>query len=625
MKPISLRIKNFGSIQNELTFHFPQESGLFFMQGVNEVEPRLGSNGAGKTTIWKALTWLLYAKTGNGLKAGDVCNWETNKGVEVELDFRYENDERCLWTMTRTWKPNAWRLSHIAEYVTDEEAIDLTKDESNPVLADLRLDFVPFLNCVLMAQGEPMFLDLKHDAKAALFSDVLGLDLWLDYSAKASKRASAQDVVTRGLERELSALIATRNQIQGQDLTSHIDDWQAQQDAELNALEQRYEQLVVRLKEDQAAVKKAEDERDRKRAYYQECRTAVTAMRKKVETASAKYDELRLLTAQTRGVVRAAQELNSQSVCPTCGQDLYEGHRHSTKHLKKQEDDLADLEGYLQEAKEIMEDLDGELRKKQEDERDADQDWRDAERAIQNAKRDCLTTEKELDAIEDKVEELGKAKNPYADLHDLQQREGLRVANQIASTQRLLDDSMSQYSLFSFWVRGFKEVRLQLIAEALNELEVEVNSCVAQLGLVDWELNFMVDRETKSGNVQKGFNVFVRSPRNDAAVPWEAWSGGEAQRLRVAANMGLANLIRTRTGAGFNLEVWDEPSQGLSQQGVTDLLEALAARAQAEERVIWIVDHTAHSFGGFAGGAVITKTSKGSQLTQLDASGIYLK
>jgi len=85
--------------------------------------------------------------------------------------------------------------------------------------------------------------------------------------------------------------------------------------------------------------------------------------------------------------------------------------------------------------------------------------------------------------------------------------------------------------------------------------------------------------------------------------------------LRLAATMGLADLSRSRTGTPLGLEVWDEPTNGLSPQGIRDLLECLQERAQREQRQIWIVDHRSHEFGGFAGGVVVTKTAAGSRIS----------
>ena len=615
MKLHCLTITNFRSFKGEQTFRFPDDPGLYFMQGVNKSEPRLEANGAGKTTIWDALTWLFFAKTAKGLKAGDVCNWEAGKRTSVELAFEDGDGAVSLKTMKRTWGPNSWTLQDLFGNVTD-----LTKDQSNQVLALLRLDFAPFLNSVLMAQGQPMFLDLKHDAKAALFSDVMGLDLWLDYSAKASKKASAQDAVSRGYERELAGLRATLAQIQGQDLKAHNAKWQAEQDALIKDLELQYEQALVKhanVKKDMAGL--AEVAKVRRNEYHDDTKFLDAAIAD-VKTSLAGLQRVKeaATVAKTKyaSTLEAREELRSGK-CPTCGQTVKHTHEapsaaevkkkleatdHAAKVLKAALEDHDDLVQAEERAADAVANSKKKMQRSEDDERDARQSLQRLER--------------ELDALEDKVEELVKQKSPYAGLQKLQREQGEQVVADIEDKQRLLDDSNSRYSLYSFWVRGFKEVRLQLIAEALQELEIEVNNCVMDMGLVDWELNFLVDRETKGGNIQRGFNVVVTSPHNANPVPWEAWSGGEAQRLRIAAQEGLGNLIRSRTGTSLNLEVWDEPTNGLSGQGIKDLLDSLAARAQRESRQVWLIDHTAHSFGGFAGGAIITKTAKGSSLTQ---------
>jgi len=170
--------------------------------------------------------------------------------------------------------------------------------------------------------------------------------------------------------------------------------------------------------------------------------------------------------------------------------------------------------------------------------------------------------------------------------------------------------------MLKMWSRNFKEIRLQLISEALDQLEIEANNEIMALGLVNWELQFDVDRETKSGNLSRGFTVNVLSPHNDEPVPWESWSGGEAQRLRIGAQAGLSNLIRDRTGADIPLEIWDEPTQGLSKEGVLDLMDCLAARARREDRQVWVVDHSELGYGGFDGIATIVKTDQGSHIVQ---------
>jgi DNA repair exonuclease SbcCD ATPase subunit len=235
---------------------------------------------------------------------------------------------------------------------------------------------------------------------------------------------------------------------------------------------------------------------------------------------------------------------------------------------------------------------------------------------MQKAKQALAQEDRDLDRIEDDSEQIEKERNPYDELLREQVRGIDQARDDLESLQARLDASNARFAMLTMWVRNFKEIRLQLIAEALDQLEIEANNEITALGLINWELQFDVDRETKSGSVARGFTVHVISPHNDEPVPWEAWSGGEAQRLRVGAQAGLSNLIRDRTGADIPLEVWDEPTQGLSEEGVLDLLDCLAARAKREDRQIWVVDHRSLGYGGFDGTATVVKTEAGSHIVQ---------
>lgn len=616
MKLHRLSITNFRSFKGEQTFHFPEEPGLYFMQGINKAEPRLEGNAAGKTTIWEALTWCLYGKTSTGLKAGDVCNWDAGKGTRVEFAFQSDGNI-SIQVMTRTWSPNTWTLQDIFG-----NTIDLTKDQSNPVLNKIRLDFNPFLNCILTAQNQPMFLDQPADVKATLFSDVMGLDRWLDYSSRASKKASEQDSISRGLERDLASLRGKLETLQGQDFTKSMDDWEDDRKRRLQVIEDDYGRLIDKLKDMKARgdLPALSQLTEAAREAAQEAKVNLENLvveRKQLSREVGDYRQhVGNREAEYKHVQEASDELAAGN-CPTCGQKVSRGHQHAPR--KSVASILQQVEAARRGLK-LVEDAAAKVEREEERaERNFErlqEQYDTRRRDLQDQNRAVAMAERELDELEEKAEQLELEVNPYAALQETAKLEARRIRTEIGSNQRRLDDSNHRYSILSFWVKGFKELRLQQIGEALNELEVEVNSCVSSLGLVDWELKFQVDRETKSGGFQKGFNVLVRSPHNSLQVPWSAWSGGEGQRLRVAGNMGLANLIRARTGSDFPLEVWDEPSDGLSPQGVLDLLESLAARARHEQRQIWIVDHTAHSFGGFAGGATITKTLKGSTLAQ---------
>lgn len=615
MKLHNITLTNFRSFKGEQTFRFPDAPGLYFMQGSNEAEPRLQANGSGKSTIWEALLWCLYGKTSKGLKAGDVCNWDAGKGAKVKLAFSTDGAV-SLQVMTRTWSPNSWSLIDLFGNKTD-----LAKDSANPVLAGLMLEFTPFLHSILMAQSQPMFLDLKHDAQAALFSEVMGLDQWIDLSAKASKKASDQDRITRMIEQEL---FATTGRIEGQkDYQGSVQEFEVKRNDRLYYIEVKYAQVLARQKEIAAIVKTQEQDEEAVREVLRADAKAVDDWKPSEAATKCRQLDREIVAAESKikTIESDIHFLDTHEHCPVCDQDITE----KTRELKisQRETTVSNLRYDIEElildlvkAQKVLKEEDLALKNLTEAKQRSQDDLRLCENALKESRRGVQMMDKELDELERHVVEITGEANPFINMQQEAQDEGRRLRSALVDIRARLALSEERQSLFSFWVKGFKDLRLNLIAEALTELEIEVNSCVTALGLVDWELRFQIDRETKGGSIQRGFNVQVLSPANSKATPWEAWSGGESQRLRLAATMGLSNLIRARSGVNLDLEVWDEPSQALSPQGVTDLLEALERRAQVEQRQIWVVDHTAHAFGGFAGGCMITKTLKGSQINQ---------
>ena len=618
MRLHTIRITNFRSFKAEQSFHFPEEPGLYFMQGINSQEPRLEANGAGKSTIWEALLWCIYGKTSRGLKAGDVCNWDADKGTCVEIDFTSGSGEEC--TVKRTWKPNAWELS----WKHADQVEDLTKEKANAFLGWLGLEFAPFLHCILMAQAQPMFLDLKHDQQAALFSEVMGLDHWIEFSSKASKKASAQDIISRGLERKLAEV---EGQLSAQrDFRGSVDQFENDRKVRLDAITEPYHDKLKQLSVLKAAEEEANALVKRRRESLKVANAEVEAiMEKSIRPAQKAYDDIRSNDARAQLLLEQAvhrlEKIKQEKDCPTCKRPVDKNQHHA--HLQTAREDLADCQADAEKTERKLANAEQVLEALNKHRGHVDKALTSTLRGLTIAEESANTQrhainriEKELDGLEYQAEAIEKEVNPFLDVQAKVAEEGRILRLRQVDLRDELDGSDERYKLYSFWVRGFKELRLQLIAEALTELEIEVNSCVTALGLVNWELRFQVDRETKGGNIQRGFSVQVLSPSSDKPTPWEAWSGGESQRLRLAATMGLSNLIRSRMGVELALEVWDEPSTALSPQGVRDLLEALEHRAHLEQRQIWVVDHTAHSFGGFAGGATITKSRKGSSVEQ---------
>lgn len=615
MNPISLSIDRFRSFREPQEFAFPAAPGLYFMSGDNRAEPRLDANGAGKSTVWEALAWCLFNRTSRGLKAGDVCSWGAGKGTRVTFAFEAPTGEGAVG-VTRQWGP----VRHYAQHEGGPSREDLSKGQDF-VLGWLGLTGDQFLQCVLMAQGQPMFLDLKPEPRSSLFAGVLGLDAWVERSARAGRMAADEDGRLRRFERELAAAEATVRAVASAEGPERAADrWERERAERMDEIDRQHEQTLEHsyAKEDLDAAVRDED------AAFDAMRAAALP-----ENAEARLDEVRdaLRKAERDYAVtedrwrREADRLARVSrggYCDACGQTLDgPGHRQHLRDTVEEAERLVEVERRsLSEARSVVAECAAEM----ETRRRAWEGLRDAAAVARDATgkaRAALDAEnRELRRLEDEHARLKAQENPHREAARRAQQALEDAQQALADARRHKDASERRHSLLALWVRGFKEVRLQEMSDALSELEIEVNSACAALGLVGWDIRFSVDRETKSGAVSRGFAATVSSPGGGERVPWEAWSGGESQRLRLAAQMGLADMIRSRTRCPLPLEVWDEPTQGLSGQGTQDLLDALADRARIEGRQVWVVDHRAHSFGGFSGGALVVKERAGSRIEQ---------
>lgn len=615
MTPIKLTIKNFRSFSDAQTFQFPQRNGFYFLTGVNQAEPRLGSNGSGKSSVWKALCWVLYGRTVEGLTPGSVANWEAGKGAQVE--FEYEHDG-LTWVAVITWGPNSWVLHR-----QDGEVIDLLKgEETNTLQSHLAMPFAAFVHCVLMSQGAPMFLDLPRADKESLFSTIMNLDRWLEYSAKASARASDLGKAIEANKLRAAELHGRLAELGSADYRDDIKRYEAERATEIEGYDTEHKETAARL----AGLKNTRGASVRnKGALEAQIATArltrepiLSKLQEMRREADALWDKENEYQAQVSLLLEQEKHLKDDT-CASCLQSITTEYRMrqlaSLQNVKARYDTL--LRGVHSETsahsaecarlEDQLHEIDDRISKMGDDLRSVSRSVSDADDSIKTMTESLLKLEKHAESAVARL-------NPFLKRQlDLSQSTA-DTEQELLNVRKDISDGEQALGYCQYWVKGFKEIRLYLIAEAVRQLEVEVNSSLAQLGLMDWSLRFDVDSENKSGTVRKGFAVMVLSPLNKSAVPWEVWSGGESQRLRVATEMGLSNLIRSSTSTTLDLEVWDEPTHWMSEQGVDDLLPSLAARAKDFGRQVWLVDHRTGGFGAFDGITTVTKTVKGSRI-----------
>ena len=97
-------------------------------------------------------------------------------------------------------------------------------------------------------------------------------------------------------------------------------------------------------------------------------------------------------------------------------------------------------------------------------------------------------------------------------------------------------------------------------------------------------------------------------------MKWEVWSGGVSQRLKIIGTEALGSVLLNHVGITSNLEMYDEPTESLSREGVSDLVDLLAQRAKDAQKDIWFVDHHVVESSRFNQVVTVTKDAGGSRL-----------
>lgn len=174
-----LRISNFLGIgEGELAF---DKSCLVLVEGVNHDSPSSLSNGAGKSSIFEALFWVLFGKTKRGLVGDDVINNVAGKNCVVELEF-----DRFKVVRSRRHDVLGTSLRLFQLGANGDSPRDLTlgtvKDTQKLIEDTIKLSEFSFSKIAYFGQGDIRgFAGLSDSELKRVFEQALGLAFFADY------------------------------------------------------------------------------------------------------------------------------------------------------------------------------------------------------------------------------------------------------------------------------------------------------------------------------------------------------------------------------------------------------------------------------------------------------------
>lgn len=612
----SLCVKNFGSFIEPQMFEFDKlDVGAYFIKGQNKTNRRLASNGSGKSTFFiNALCWVLTGRTPVGLRSTDLKPWNLPKGkrdskTEVTLTFKIDGVGHWLTRVA----PNAISLDN--HEVAQEHIDKLLRISSLPVLKQT----------VIFGQHEPLFFDLPNKDKLALLSEVLELDKWDVRAQKASERAR---VLERKAEeysaqaRMYEAKVETAKE-QLKQLREANKTWKSDNISRVKNYKTELADVKVRIKElqkqSETALRIAKAAAENLGSRQGDQQVHVDKLRTLERDYAVLVERQKQVERQAREIDRELEDLGEADACPTCGQSIKgtDLDKHKKELIAKRDALLKEVDEKVMKKKaEAIQQVKAKISTIRAGIVTLQNEYDGKKREHDLSLRRVTELEARQQQLERSIEESAEIKNPYIEQINKLKASITELEELIVAAKEEETKVRQRYERTHFWIKGFKDVRLFIVEDIIQELELMTNAALNDLGLGDWEVKYDIERETKSGTLQTGLIITILSPANDKPVRWESWSGGEGQRLRLAGSMALSEVLLNHAGVNIDLEIFDEPTKHMNAGGVDDFCELLASRARDLKRRIFLVDHTAIESSSFAGTVTVVKTEKGSHIEQ---------
>jgi DNA repair exonuclease SbcCD ATPase subunit len=577
-------------------------AGVVYVVGENRVNARLAGNGAAKSTIWDALCWCLYGKTPLGLRNTDVKPWSGGKPfVTVGLTI----DDRDV-TIQRSTSPNKFLING------KEEA------DVSPVLP---MSFELFVNTVLLPQDKPLFFDRGPTEKMDLIAEACYLDRWDTRSAAASRAAAEQEIKWASLERELALAQGALDEIEallGEERNKSRS-WNDTASGRTQASEadigvlQRQWQLQDKLLA--TAILAEDGALTERRASEAQARKLRGALSTAVGDVNWRNQKIRMAEETLAACEEDLSVIAGAKSCPVCGHpvkasDLAEHKAHLTKKRNEARQTLAASQKLLATENATVLSTRKKLAGVEADIESFAQKANEAQDDVIRYKSSTLDLSTKLEA----ARRVKGETNPHLAQIAVLQRRQKSVKSEIDGIEKDLAQAKEYLEQVRFWIKGFKDIKLQLIEEVLSELELTANSMIEEVGLEDWQVRFDIEKESKTGNIRRQIDVQINSPDSKGFVRWESWSGGERQRLKLIGSLSLADVLLGYAGIETNLEILDEPAVYWASEGVQELCAFLAERARERKKTIFYIEHQAVESTHFADVVRVVRDKSGARL-----------